>query len=321
MLIKWDDGYMSGRYWDTKTQKSYELNGEAIEGNKFQLFEGSFGKETGIFEGQLIDSSIFQGTWKSISGKSQLPFEFRESFSAEDTVGWSGNWYFNDVWDNGILMIGNLNENKFDFALSITRGGHQGSIQGIAKVKNRTATFSTTEFDNTPCQLDFIFKNDHIELVQNSSNFSCGFGARAFAGGKYNKIYQAQKAFLSYGIGPENVFPDLQTHDAFLKMVGQEAYHLFAFNMLQTQVEITDPKDKLEATAISGFIPGSISTNEAIIMYDKRFHFWAATLLHDHKTGELVILYFTNDKTYKEKMPHTFETWRASFPDLRVIFQ
>jgi hypothetical protein len=321
VLIKWEDGFVSGRYWNSKTNKVTELSGESHSANTFHLYEGDYGSEAGVFEGQLKDSTTFSGLWKSTKNSEQFPFEFTEYISNADSLGWSGNWYFNDVWDNGVLMIGNVTNKRFDFALSLNRGGHQGAIEGQASLKNNTATFVTTEFDVLPCQLKFIFNPDHILIEQLSSNFSCGFGARAFAGGRYDRIYKTKKASIPFGSDPTYIFPNQEVHDAFLTLVGQEGYNIFAFNMQISEQEMLDPKDRFQATAVSGYIPGLINSNEAIIIYDKQNKIWAATLFNDRKSGESLVLYFTNDLASKAKLPHTIENWRSGFNGYRVLFQ
>ncbi len=320
VLIKWDDGYVSGKYWYPGSRKAIELNGETESDSRFQILEGRFGNETGIFDAELVNGNVLRGFWSSMNGTRQIPFELSESVSASDTLGWSGNWYFNDVWDNGVLMIGNVRANNLDFALSITKAGHQGSINGTAKISGSKAVFRTTEFDDSPCILTFDYAFDHITVEQNGANFSCGFGARAYAGGRYDRIFRMKKAFLAYGPEPATVFPNKEVHDAFLELVGKEPYHLFAFNMQTTEAETISSVDNISGTAVSGFVPGLLTSNEAIIIYDQNMKFWAATIFFDRTNSESLLVYFTNDARYKNKLPETIDNWREGFQSYRVIY-
>jgi hypothetical protein len=316
VLVNWGDGFLSGRYWYKDKGQPIELSGELAEDMNFQITEFSNNKETGTFAGALADPSYLSGAWTSASKSKNFTFELHEIPPPADVAAWADNWHLNEVWDNGTLMIGNVSQDSFDFALTIVRGSHTGAIEGRAVISGNKARFSRKEFEEKPCVLLFERIDDRIELKQPSSNFECGFGARAYAGGTYERRNLIKKASLAVGTGEGSVFPTQELHDAFKSLVGEKMYDLFAFNMQQTETE----KKQNGRTSVTGAIPGLFRTNEAVIVFDKTGLIWAATLDVDETTNESLVRYFTNDPASKRQLPPEIQSWREGFKDYRLIY-
>ena len=315
VLINWGDGYLSGRYWYQGKGIPLELSGELKDDRNFEIFESSEGKETGLFTGSLSDPSHLAGIWTDAAKRKNLNFELHEMAPDTDETGWTGNWHLTGVWDSGTLMIGNVSKDSFDFALFILRGSHTGTIEGRAALNGKKALFSQKEFEDEPCVLEFSHQGSSIKLDQPSSNFACGFGARAFAGGEYERKQREVKAVLKVGAGEDAIFPTQAQHDAFLKLVGEKAYESFAFNMQAIQ-KVTGKSGKI---VVTGFVPGLVGTNEAIIIFDQQGKMWAATIEYDELNTETFVRYFTNDPLPGKKMPAEVEIWREGFRDLRLV--
>lgn len=316
VLVNWGDGYLSGRYWYVGKGKPIELNGELLDGSDFQIVEYVNDKETGVFDGSLNDPSLLVGTWSNPSKTRHLAFELREVPTPDSLSAWAGNWHLNEVWDKGTLLIGNVRPDSFDFALTIVRTSHTGAIDGQAAIRGNKAFFSQKEFDEKPCVLRFERMDGFIQLEQPSSNFACGFGARAYAGGIYERRNLIKKATLSAGMAEQDVFPNEALHDAFKSLVGDEMYELFAFNMQVVE------KERIAGglTVVTGAVPGLFRTNEAVIVYNAGGGIWAATLDTDATTNEMLVRYFTNDPAWAKKMPPSVQNWQEGFKDYRIVF-
>lgn len=319
VLTNWGDGFVSGYYAYQKSGKRIELSGEMLDSNRFQLIEMVNGKETGVFSGVLGNPSRIGGFWSDAAKRKKLPFEILETEPATDSIGWAGNWHLNEVWDGGTLLIGNVKPSSFDFALTIVRSSHNGTIEGTAKRQGKRAEFKLKDFEDEPCYLTFERQGDLLLVDQKSSSFACGFGARAYATGQYERKWVVKKATLKVGAGDDAVFPDKATHDAFKTFIGSALYEEFAFNMQYLEKEPPNPKDDVQATMVKGAVAGLHSLNEAIILYDQQGKFWAATI--GLAGDELpVVNYFSNDETWKNKLPAAIEAWREGFKEYQVVF-
>lgn len=315
VLVNWGDGYLSGRYWYQGKKGVLELSGEVKEDNSFEIYESAQGKETGLFAGALTDPLMLTGTWSNPTKTKNLTFELHSLTTEATLPNWNGNWHLNAVWDDGRLLIGNVTKDSFDFAISIVRGSHTGTIEGQAALKGTRAFYKKKEFEDEPCVLEFIHQDSFVHVEQSSSNFACGFGARAYATGKYERKNRRETATLKVGTNDDAVFPTQALHDAFKKMVGDTYYEIFAFNMQAIQ----STRDMSGKTVVTGYIPGLFGSNEAIIIFDQQGSFWAATLDYDEVNTETLVRYFTNDPSAKRRMPVDIENWREGFKDLRVV--
>lgn len=315
VLINWGDGFISGRYWYKDKLKPIELSGELMDESGFQIVEYNGNKETGSFAGTLSDPAHLSGVWTNPARTKSMPFELHETTPPAEVAAWNGNWHLNEVWDNGTLMIGNVSQDTFDFALTVVRSSHTGSIEGRAAIQGNRANFTRKEFEEQPCILSFELNNGYIEVKQSSSNIACGFGARAYAGGKYEDLNLIKKARLAVGSGEGSVFPTQVLHDTFRILVGEDMYEQFAFNMQEKEIE-----RKGQLTIITGAVPGLYRTNEAVITFNNNGKIWAATLTVDETTNESLVRYFTNDPAARRKLPPEIKSWQEGFKDYRVIY-
>ncbi len=317
VLVNWGDGFLSGRYWYTSKNKPIELSGELkSEDNSYEIVEFSNGKEGAKFVGSLANIDTLTGTWTSKDGKRNFPFSLIYSSPAESVSGWKGNWHLNQVWDNGYLLIGNVTKDSFDFALSVVRSSHVGTLEGHASHQGSKALFKQKTYEDKPCELRFERFDDYILVEQPSSNLACGFGARAYAAGRFEQKKYLHKSTLTVGTSDGDTFFTQDTHDEFRRLVGDQNYELFAFNM-EVKERSTNPKGQ---TVVQGAVPGLFTTNEAIIIYDASNKIWAATLDFKEGTDEPFVHVFTNDPSSKGKIHSDIESWREGFKAYKIVF-
>lgn len=317
VLVNWGDGFISGRYWYTSKNKPIELSGELKpEDNSYEIAEFMDGKVGAKFIGNLSNHDTLSGTWASSDGKKNLPFSLLYTPSATDEANWAGNWHLNQVWDGGWLMVGNVTQDSFDFALSVIRGSHIGTLEGRAGRKGNSAIYKQKTYEDKPCELHFQINGDHVLIDQKSDNLACGFGARAYASGRFEKNKLIRKTALTVGTGDDDVFPTQALHDEFRRLVGDKMYELFAFNM-QVKERVTN---KLGQTVVTGAVPGLFTTNEAIIIYDGANIIWAATLEFQEGSDEPFLHHFTNDAAARKKLHPDIEAWRERFKTYKVVF-
>ena len=85
---------------------------------------------------------------------------------------------------------------------------------------------------------------------------------------------------------------------------------------MQAIQKVTGKSGKI---VVTGFVPGLVGTNEAIIIFDQQGKMWAATIEYDELNTETFVRYFTNDPLPGKKMPAEVEIWREGFRDLRLV--
>ncbi|MDF1865637.1 MAG: hypothetical protein P1U70_12435 [Saprospiraceae bacterium] len=320
VLTNWGDGFLNGKYWYKKKGEAIEISGELITENAFEIAEYINDTENGFFVGTIESPHHLKGTWISEDQSKSYDFDLTATKEKSPDDIWSGNWYFNEIWDGGIILMGNYTKDSIDFALSIFRSAHNGIAEGKAYFVQNKAIFYTDLYDEEKgCKLVFEHKGDHILLDQRGSNFGCGFGMRAFAGGRYDNHIIEKKAVLDFGTEEGKVFQTKAQHDNFKALVGNEMYDLFAFNMQNTEPLDINNEDHFATKAIAGFVQGLFTSNEAIIMYDDASNFWAATIDIDDSTDEFVVRYFSNVESNATEIPTTINDWRENFMDYRIV--
>lgn len=317
VLVNWGDGFISGRYWYTSKNKPIELSGELKTDDKtYEIVEFSNGKEGAKFMGKMATIDTLSGSWRSADGKRNLPFNLIYSPPADEVALWKGNWHLNQVWDNGYLLIGNVTKDSFDFALSVVRGSHVGTLEGRASHQGSKAIFKQNTYEDEPCELRFECFDDYILIDQPSSNMACGFGARAYAAGRFERKNLVRKTTLTVGMGDSDAFRSQATHDEFRRLVGDKNYELFAFNM-----EVKEHStNALGQTIVKGAVPGLFTTNEAILIYDKNNKIWAATLDFKEGSEDPFVHIFTNDPSSKGKIPADIDSWREGFKGYKIVW-
>ena len=321
VLTKWPDDFLSGHYsYKSQSGKSLELTGEMLTGTNFQLVEYAADDQTGIFKGSIQQDGKITGTWTNADNAKRYDFSLEEVVSTADRDGWTGAWHLNEIWDGGTLLIGNVREDAFDFALNVVRNTHLGSVWGAATLKDGKATFKMSEFDDEPCELTFFHQSDRIEIKQISSSFACGFGARAHANGVFENKVVEKKATLDYVEGEEGIFPSKELHDQFFDLTGQEMYDLFAFNFQRSERNTAHLNGK-EISIHNGYVTGLFGVNEGVIAFDKSGKIWAAVLVAENTLdAPPVIRYYSNDEQFKDGLPPFLKSWEERFDSYQVEF-
>lgn len=326
-LVSWGYGGLTGHYAYKKVGKKISIFGDFENETSFKLTEYVDNEHTGTFVGRFENEQRITGIWSNPKGTKNLPFELTLQQHAPDKTGWEGVWHLNEIWDGGTLLIGNVTENSLDFAISVTRTTHMGEIWGTAIRKGNNAVFKSVEFTfdeeaPEPCHLTFALHPDYIEVDQLSSTLACGFGMRAYAGGRFDKKRIEKKPNLSFGSAETDIFPNQIVHDAFKHLVGERYYEVFAFNMQVYEKVAQNPADNFSAIVVQGGVIGAFTVNEAIIMYNEKGKFWAVTTDLDEESKEqLVLRYFTNDTVYQGKLPPTLAAWCDRFPDYPLRYE
>lgn len=319
-LVNWGDGMIGGDYLYKKVGKKIDIYGDFTTSDAFTLKEYTNDKQTGTFAGKFTTANKITGTWSNPEGTKKLPFEVTAMKRAADNSGWSGVWYLNDVWDGGTLLVGNVRKDSVGFALNVYRSGHLGEIEGTAARQGNQAKFVATVVETDEkekCQITFNLKGNQVEIEQVSSGWACGFGMRAHASGTFENKKIEKKASLKYGT--EEVFATKVQHDGFKTLVGQKIYELFAYNMQGFENQEQELGDGFKATVVVGAVAGLYMSNEAIILYDAKGKYWAATIDFDKDNNNL-IRYFTNEEKWKKKLPSTIDKWRERFVDYKIIY-
>lgn len=187
LLINWGDGQLMGYYSYNKIGKDIELDGELNLNETFTIQEYANGKNTGTFVGSLENLKHITGNWISPDSTSIMPFELNERKFVPDLNQWAGAWHYNHIKDDGILIIGNVVDGSFDFALKVYRNGHFAYKIDRANFEKAVATsVSKTSYSEENCQLTFTRNHKHIRIDQEGINAACGFGARANVDGNYD---------------------------------------------------------------------------------------------------------------------------------------
>lgn len=324
LLTHWGDGFLTGYFFYTKTQNKIELQGEMNLDETVTL--------QAYLDDQTLDRFVFSfATIEKITGDWFLPKKNQQekfTLSAVPSLAkerWSGSWYLNGIWDGGQLMIGDVKDTSFYFALSVVRNSHIGEVEGEAKIVGDSAVFERVlDFgfgeEEEPCSLTFIRNDNTINVDQRSSNLACGFGMRAFATGTYENQLKDIEPQLTFG--DNAVFVSAQQHDDFMTWIGKEHYLNIAGNMQVVETRIYESeKENIQGFVSEGLVLGLYTTNEAIIMHDGNDAYWAATidLENSGSPGQPVILYFTNQEQWKDQLPAAFERWRGSFADYPIV--
>jgi hypothetical protein len=295
---------LEGRYYYTgKPTKSYiDLSGNVDSNGIFTLYEVFKGKTTGQFVGKMDANLNAKGTWSDAAGKKNLPFVWKaqKSLESKSPATWEGTWYRNLLFNEGIMMIGNVQNNEFQYNISVSSGGNQGTISGFAKIEGQKAT--RIKGDYPDCNVTFVFKKDTILVNASGLGATCGLGNGVSLGGGYEKKYRKPEPTV------RDFFKTAETHAAFKKMLGAKRYEAFAGNFQYIdEIEVAAQDKTLITKGMNGFLRGVAGFNTSILCQDAKGHFWAAFVESDGKKES--ILYGTNSKAHIKKMPQTIANW------------
>ena len=325
-LTNWGDGFLAGYYWSVKEGKRIDIHGE-MQLNEVVTLEVSVdGKRTGAkFVFPFTDLKEISGQWFDSTHPDAQPFDLQE-VPAKDNDKWSGQWHLNGIWEGGTLLIGDLSDTTFHFALSFVKNGHVGEIDGDALLlTDTTAVFNKVldyfEGDEELCLMNFTLRKKQIEIFQKSDNFACGFGMRAYASGYYDNQLIKENPALSFG--DQGIFVSAEQHDKFKSWIGEKVYLDIAFNMHYTKhSELNSEEENLKGKLSKGMVMGMLTSHEAIILHDGDSAFWTATIAFlDGENNTPVIRYFTNQAEWKKKLPKAFDEWREAFSDYEIVFE
>ncbi len=210
-----------GKYnYEGKTQ-SLDVKGNIYGGTILQLTESFQGKETGAFFLEYNTAGNWAGKW--IAGSKVLETSLREiSGSTHDLEPYSLETYFdktngsitgsyvsetyfvNDFnfsddnpvlevgFNGGVVTVQELGRDKIKFRFEMTCGPtyHFAGGSGVA-IKAGPAEYRYKEVlydDEGACELTFSIHAKTVDITQISSGMACGFGARAYADGSFEKV-------------------------------------------------------------------------------------------------------------------------------------
>ena len=315
ILCNEGNGSIYGWYQYAKIGKKISLSGEVGLDESITLEEYTDAELTGKFIGDGSNLSQIKGQWSAAIGERELDFEMSEVKSSDDKTGWRGSWHLNDAWDGGLLTIGNVTKDSMDFSLNFTRNGHAGNILARAVINNNKARYKMPlSKGEEPCELVLIYRNEYIQIEQKSSPWDCGFGARAYAGGRYEAQAKKLKAMIPFG--EEEFFKTEAEHNAFKEWIGTENYDLFAYNMQHSEVEEAEDGSQ---RILNGWVYGLAHSNKSILVQQKDNALYAAT--PEYRDGEeSLIHYYSSTVQTIDTMIAPIKAWSESFDRYKVVY-
>lgn len=321
MSLKIDSkGNVTGSYYYDKYKKTIKLSG-SISGKQVYMTEfDAKGKETGYFQGWWIAGTGFNGVWSNPESTRQLPVEALTvkavtSFKVPTAAQWSGEWYMpsSSPFYGAYAEFSNVKSDKLTFSVDAFDGAHSGILEDeSAVVRKRMAVYK--EEDGSV--VFFYLLNDKLYVTSPEPVYSAG--ANVTYTGEYTKGTPKETVYTLKGTG---VFKTAAEDKAFRNVVGDD-YDLFLYSM--QLLDEPEDLDGLGARVVTGGVRGLFTITEAIIMYDKQGHYWAAALDIDEEDSpeELYasfVRFYTNVPNTTE-LPETIANWMEAFPDYEVVF-
>lgn len=218
--VEADDHNVEGRYRYKGKTAYLDLQGDYYPGGVMRLEESWNGKISGTFYIEHSDEGAWSGKWINETKwhEVELMLESGDQTSLEPYNIWEKNeqtnssitgsyvdlnYFVNDMWfsdeerileigfNGGVVSVEELSPDSIHIIFNLTCGPtyHIAWMDGKAvKIGNRKYEFISTEFDEEPCHLQFEFGEGKMNIIQKSSGFACGFGARAYAEGEFLKV-------------------------------------------------------------------------------------------------------------------------------------
>lgn len=224
---------------------------------------------------------------------------------------WLGEWNRDDWQNEAGLDITKITGDSLAFSLQAGSGGHTGEIEGSAFVRANQAFFRSAE-DNK-CSLVLTLKGDSVITVSTKGCEDMGGMGVAFDGKFFNAKYVSKTkkkadvpTLITLGI------LNNEEDQTFRKLVGKN-YETFLNSTQLTNDDVKDLDDMHAKITASG-VRGLFTFQENIIMVDSAKNICAA-VIDDEK-----VHYFTNNSSYKNKLPKTIEDWRSRFAQYPVIY-
>lgn len=320
MSVKVDSGgKLTGSYYYDKYKKTIKLAGSVSGKQAYMTEYDAKGKETGHFEGWWLPGTGFFGVWSNPDGTKQLPVEALTASGAASAkvpaaADWQGEWYMesDSPFYGSYAEFSNVKSDKLVFTLDAYDGAHSGRLYDeAAVVRKRIAVYK--EQDGSV--VFFYLLNGKLYVTSPSPVYSAG------ANVTYTGQYTRDPQETDYTLRDTGVFKTAADDQAFRKLVGKD-YDLFLYSMqLISESKDLDGKG---AKVVQGGVRGLFTLTEAIIMYDKQGHFWAAALDSDEASesdedSETFVRFYTNVPG-TTKLPKTLVKWMEPFPDYAVVY-
>lgn len=223
---------------------------------------------------------------------------------------WTGTWKYNSRYAPVRLQIKPVNSKRIKFELDSSTGGNIGSISGEANVKGNKAFFD----DMIPamndaeggfgCHLLFVNNGSSIEVKQTSECNQYGGAGVSF---EREKLLPGNPPYIETDFTDHEVFPSKAADAEFKRLVGMRDYDNFlnAFHL----VSAGDAVDtETGAEYFNGCVRGLCSYTTAMIMLDKKGHYWGAVTVDETETTQ-AIHYYTNVPKWSGKMPAAIADW------------
>lgn len=225
---------------------------------------------------------------------------------------WTGNWSRtgSGKFQPAELDISKIDDKGFEFSLTAQNGANDGEITGRATFRSDGAFFKSPEKD-VDCEVTFKKGTEALE-VETSEGCSYYGGQGVWFSGKFGHDEPKEEELSLYDRG---IFSSTEEEDAFKALVGDK---LEAF--LDTIQLTSDEKDldNLGAEVTRSGVRGLFTIQESLIMHDKSGRIWAAVLVPSDSDKK--VFYFTNVKEFANRLPKTFENWRAEFKEAPILF-
>ncbi len=234
-----------------------------------------------------------------------LLLAFGSSKSKSDNQ-WKGAWE-RTYWQNtAVLTIDNVSNDTLNFSLFAFNGANSGEIEGSARINGNTATYLNVDIDT--CLIQFTLQGDSIILVEQKT-FYCEAGLGVTYSGEYKNERLLPMEAPKVTLNDLKILETREQDSVFQSLVG-EKYPLFV-----SATHMVSKTDDLDFNVTQSGIRGLFTIMEYIIMIDKSNTICAA-IIDDQK-----ILYFTNSKKFKKKLPLAIENWRERFQEYEVVFK
>jgi len=226
---------------------------------------------------------------------------------------WLGSWIRNEYQNPGKLDILNVSNDSIQFELHASSGGHESNVKGIAIAKDSAIAIFSSKEENDSCTIEFRLVGYTI-IVKQLGN-KCLPTTGVMYDGKYkneNNLTEEDDEEQNKTLLDLEIFTVKDQDSIFRSLVGS-SYSLFVNSTQLTSVD--DDLDSMNTVVRSSGVRGLFTLMENIIMIDSANNIWAAVINDKQK-----VLYFTNSKVYKNKLPKTIDNWRQNFMEYPVVF-
>ena len=224
---------------------------------------------------------------------------------------WVGKWERKTFQSSGVLEIFRVNGDSIQFALHVSSGAHESSIEGLAMAIDTNVVRHSSMNGSDSCVIEFMLIRDTIVIRQWRNKCSTAIGV-VYDGTYTNKDEVEVENEQNKTLVDLEIFRTKEQDSIFRALTGNK-YSLF---LESTQLTSQDEDlDSLNTIVKSSAVRGLFTLMENIIMIDPENTIWAAVI--DDKQR---VLYFTNSKLYRNALPKTIDNWRQNFKEYPVIF-